>query len=121
MSTGDRTSYEILAVQLGMAGRALTGNANIEHKTLFELSEAHGGTGGIVAELAALRQRASDLELMLRAVIPAHQIVRVWHSYGESVTWKVAGLLDHVPDDGTGLPLLTAEARSALLSAVKGG
>lgn len=34
MSDGDRDSYEVLAVKLGLATRALTGQADIDHQSL---------------------------------------------------------------------------------------
>lgn len=61
MSTGERTSYELLAVRLGMACRALTGNADADHATLYRLSEVYGARGGLVAEIDALNARASAL------------------------------------------------------------
>lgn len=83
----------------------------------------------------ALRQRASDLELMLRAACCRD-------TYGWSHSRNLPGehFFEHtrpckdadceaahmdrqfiLQDDGTGLPILTDDARSALLRAVKGG
>jgi hypothetical protein len=89
MSSGDRTPYEILAVQLGMAGQAINGNANIEHADLFRLSEEHGRTGGLEAEanrlraelvrvLADLRFRDHQLLFVRRENDRLHEVERKW-------------------------------------------
>lgn len=63
-------------------------------------------------ELAALRARVEDLELIAR-----HALRTSPNDYRLSDgTWRFAdsrGVV-RLPDDGTGLPLLTAEARRAL-------
>lgn len=68
----------------------------------------------------ALRQRASDLELMLRADMQDPGVLLPSEGGGFFLSPDLSGA-QLLEDDGTGLPLLTAEARSALLRAVKGG
>ena len=75
-------------------------------------------------ELAALRQRCADAEMMLRAQNERPQ--RAWLRRQRDGLWNLAvfhvsdgrynGEYDEfrMDDDGTGLPLLTAAARSAL-------
>lgn len=75
------------------------------------------------AELSALKQRASDLELMLRAITRGHWTYRLgrkrtaalretpWTFFnGNGVHTRIV----EAPDDGTGLPLLDAAARKEL-------
>lgn len=57
-------------------------------------------------ELAALRARVEDLELIARAM----DLGAMWR-YAPG-RWMADGV--RVEDDGSGLPLLTAEARRAL-------
>jgi hypothetical protein len=77
------------------------------------------------AELAALRARAEDLELMLR-----HNLAGQRLSYSSDAKWLMAhdtaaignsagkalgySWVYRLADDGTGLPILTPEARVAL-------
>lgn len=71
------------------------------------------------AELAALRARVEDLELMLHAEWRGERRWfrrsedGAWMLGRESTGWDLRGE-PICPDDGTGLPLLTAEARRAL-------
>lgn len=62
------------------------------------------------AELIALKQRCEDLELMLRAAL-CGEITSITEREHRIWIKKVNPMLD---DDGTGLPLLTNEAREAL-------
>lgn len=65
-------------------------------------------------ELAALRARVEDLELIARAGIE-RCVTQAEDDVGTQ-GWdiEVLGTYHLCPDDGTGLPLLTAEARRAL-------
>lgn len=67
-----------------------------------------------IAELAALRRRCDDLELIARAaidpsggVLPLDTPSNRWHL-------RAKGRRFVLYDDNTGLPILTAEARKAL-------
>ena len=70
-------------------------------------------------ELTALRARVEDLELMLHAEWRGERRWfrrsedGAWILGRESTGWDLRGE-PVCPDDGTGLPLLTAEARRAL-------
>lgn len=74
------------------------------------------------AELAELRRRVEDAELMLRAAFPDDDEAP-FISYGEGCDGETAWYVHRNPDDldpiildgdGTGLPILTAEARKEL-------
>lgn len=70
-------------------------------------------------ELAALRARVEDLELIARANLtrPAREsrILRYSHpEFACAAFWISPPHAMKLQDDGTGLPLLTAEARRAL-------
>ncbi len=78
------------------------------------------------AELAALRRERDDLELMLRASLCRHPSLRAIFQprmSGEAYLLRDAKLsgreedLIKLYDDGTGLPVLTDEARAALRAA----
>lgn len=68
-----------------------------------------------VDELTALRQRCEDLELMLRAALVGRLGIAFdddnvqWWSLDPSPGWRFK-----LADDGTGLPILTPEAREEL-------
>jgi len=67
------------------------------------------------SELSALRQRCEDLELMLRAALVGRLGIAFdddnvqWWSLDPSPGWRFK-----LADDGTGLPILTPEAREEL-------
>lgn len=73
------------------------------------------------AELAALRQERDDLAMIVRASLPTTVIQRVIHTMPmdrDVAKWCIRLLGSNTKilllDDGTGLPVLTPEARTAL-------
>lgn len=70
------------------------------------------------AELRALRERASDLELLLRESFAA-RISQHYDGRGRTFLLhsdRIHFMCASLADDGTGIPLLTPEARAALRS-----
>ena len=62
-------------------------------------------------ELAALRRRAEDAEMLLRKIGP----IGWWMNYDNGELWSPNELLPYgIHIDPTGLPILTDEAREAL-------
>lgn len=85
--------------------------------------DARAELAALRSERAALAARCEDLELMLRAAFPDDGETTPFMTYGpscddETTYWVHRNADDedpiNLPDDGTGLPALSAPAREAL-------
>jgi hypothetical protein len=96
-----------------LAAQALT----MAHRSMVDSAQS---------ELSALRQRCEDLDLFAHSLY--HDWNRDWFYYDKEKEWVLydrasdspsAKELARCKDDGTGLPLLSPEAREALRKAVR--
>lgn len=94
----------------------LTGTADAAGAMVYR-KDAQAELAALRAQLAAAEERARDLGLMLRAALRGHlRILATMDAHGHQFVLSYTQL-PRLGDDGTGIPLLTPEARAALTRA----